>query len=79
MAANAATRFVICLDDRGCEDLQKGKVYVVVADRDAARDRYLRVFDDSGEDYLYPDSQFASVTLPSEVRAALLNEPETSG
>lgn len=74
MAANAATRFVICLDDRGCEDLQKGKVYVVVEDRAAARDKHLRVIDDSGEDYLYPESHFSFVTLPREVREALLQE-----
>ena len=77
MAANVATRFVICLDDRGCEDLQKGKVYVVIGDRSAARDKYLRVVDDSGEDYLYPQALFAYVTLPREARAALLDEPQT--
>jgi len=72
MVANTAPRFVICLDDRGCEDLQKGKVYVVVEDRNAARDKYLRVVDDSGEDYLYPESHFSFVTLPREVGEALL-------
>jgi hypothetical protein len=74
MAANAAPRFVICLDDRGCEDLQKGKVYVTLDDRSAARDKHLRVIDDSGEDYLYPESHFSFVTLPREVREALLED-----
>jgi hypothetical protein len=72
MAARPATRFAICLDDRGCEDLQKGKVYVVLEDPAAARDKYLRVVDDSGEDYLYPDSHFTFVNLPSDAREALL-------
>lgn len=74
MAANAAPRFVICLDDRGCEDLQKGKVYVALEDRPAAREKHLRVIDDSGEDYLYPESHFSFVTLPREVREALLED-----
>jgi hypothetical protein len=72
MATRAATRFAICLDDRGCEDLQKGKVYVVLEDQAAARDKHLRVIDDSGEDYLYPDSHFSFVNLPSDAREALL-------
>ena len=72
MAARTATRFAICLDDRGCEDLQKGKVYVVLEDPTAARDQYIRVIDDSGEDYLYPGSHFSFVKLPSDVREALL-------
>jgi hypothetical protein len=50
-----ATRFAICLDDRGCEDLQRGKVYVVLPDPVAERDRHLRIIDDSGEDYVYPE------------------------
>ncbi len=78
MAANAATRFVICLDDRGCDDLQKGKVYVVVEDRAAARDQHLRVVDDSGEDYVYPASSFSFVSLPREVQEALLEDRESA-
>jgi hypothetical protein len=72
MATRSAARFAICLDDRGCDDLQKGKVYVVLDDQAAARDKYLRVIDDSGEDYLYPDSHFSFVNLPSDARQALL-------
>jgi hypothetical protein len=78
MTANAVTRFAICLDDRGCDDLQKGKVYIVLDDHPAARDKHLRVVDDSGDDYLYPEAHFAFVTLPREVREALLEERETS-
>lgn len=74
MDTRADTRFAICLDDRGCDDLQKGKVYRVLEDRAAARDQYLRVVDDSGEDYLYPDSHFSFISLPSDVREALLAE-----
>jgi hypothetical protein len=78
MAVNAATRFAICLDDRGCDDLQKGKVYIVLDDQSAAREKHLRVVDDSGDDYLYPEAHFSFVTLPREARDALLEERETS-
>jgi hypothetical protein len=71
MAVTDDTRFVICLDNRGCEDLQRGKVYVVLNDHAAERDKHLRVVDDSGEDYLYPEAHFSFVTLPRAVREAL--------
>ena len=72
MSTLSATRFAICLDDRGCDDLQKGKVYVVLEDEAAARNKHLRVIDDSGEDYVYPDAHFSFINLPNDVREALL-------
>jgi hypothetical protein len=33
--------------------------------------RYLRIVDESGEDYLYPESYFISVELPRMVQEAL--------
>ncbi len=33
---------------------------------------FVRVIDDSDEDYLYPESYFAPLDLPSEVKKALL-------
>jgi hypothetical protein len=53
-------------------------VRLVLDDHAAARDKYLRVVDDSGEDYLYPESHFSFVTLPREAREALLGERGTS-
>ncbi len=44
---------VACVTDSE-EDLERGKVYQVVADEVAAASGYLRVIDESGEDYLYP-------------------------
>jgi len=58
------TLFVICLNNQDAEDLQLGKVYQVLGDESAAQDDYLRVVDDSGEDYLYPKEYFAPITLP---------------
>lgn len=65
------TKFVLCIEDRDCDDRQKGKVYAVLPDAGAKRDDYLRVIDESGEDYLYPKSYFIPLDLPSKAKAAL--------
>ena len=65
------TRLVLCVENRDCDDLEKGKVYAVLSDASAKRDGYLRVVDESGEDYLYPVSYFVPLDLPDKVKAAL--------
>lgn len=47
------------------------KLYQVVEDPKAVADGYLRVVDESGDDYLHPASHFAPVDLPAEVCDAL--------
>ncbi len=61
-------QFVICVRNSGAEDLELRKLYQVVPDEDAARDGYLRVIDESGEDYLYPAESFVTQTLPQAIR-----------
>jgi hypothetical protein len=63
--------FALCVENRDCEDLEKRKIYQVIPDEDAAKDGYLRVIDESGEDYLYPQSYFVLVQLPREAQEAL--------
>jgi hypothetical protein len=47
---------VICILNRGYEvSLEPRKVYEVLRDPDAAKHGQLRVVDESGEDYLYPN------------------------
>lgn len=65
-------KFALCIDNRDCEDLEKGKVYQVIADEEAAGEGYLRVVDESSEDYLYPSSYFVAVELPKKAQDALL-------
>lgn len=65
-------KFALCIDNRDCEDLEKGKVYQVIADEEAAGEGYLRVVDESSEDYLYPSSYFVAVELPKRAQDALL-------
>lgn len=58
------TRFVICIKNDDCEDLELRKIYEVLPDEKAAEDDYIRVIDESGEDYLYPADYFYPVELP---------------
>ncbi len=60
-------RFVLCVRNNGSEELQRRKVYQVLPDTTAAKEGYLRVVDESGEDYLYPDDYFVSVRLAPAV------------
>jgi hypothetical protein len=57
-------RLVLCIRSGGYDDLEPRKVYRVLPDRAAARDGYVRVIDESGEDYLYPAEYFVPVRLP---------------
>ena len=63
--------FVLCVRNEGCEDLELRKVYQVLPDQAAAKDGYIRVVDESGEDYLYPAQYFVAVDLPGAVAKAL--------
>jgi hypothetical protein len=52
-----STPLVVCLDNSE-SDLTRGVVYELMTDKKAATHGYVRVVDDSGEDYLYPASMF---------------------
>jgi len=60
--------YVLCVSNKECEDLELRKVYRVVPDKRASQDGYIRVVDESGEDYLYPESYFVPVKLPRKAR-----------
>jgi hypothetical protein len=52
--------------------LETRKLYQVIRDPDAVKHKQLRVIDESGEDYLYPESYFTPIDLPQPVRKAVL-------
>ena len=71
-------QFAICLDNTGYEaSLETGKVYPVVHDEDAARHGYIRLTDESGEDYAFTADRFHLLQLPPPVEAALLSPRHT--
>ena len=62
--------FVMCVRNEECEDLELRKVYQILPDKQAARDGYIRVIDEPGEDYLYPQSYFVDIRLPEKAQQA---------
>lgn len=70
--AQKGRKFVLCIRNDECEDLELHKVYQVLPDERAAKEGYIRVIDESGEDYLYPGSYFVAVKLPRKAEEALL-------
>lgn len=66
-------RFAVCLRNEGYEaSLERRKIYEVIPDFEAAKHEQIRVVDESGEDYLYPESYFAEIELPQPLRRAIL-------
>ena len=64
---------VICISNKGYEaSLEPRKLYEALPDPDAATHGQLRVIDESGGDYLYPESRFAEIALPQSIRKAVL-------
>lgn len=67
----AARKFVLCVKNDDCDDLEKRKVYRLLSDEKAEKDGYLRIIDESGEGYLYPASYFVCVQLPQEAEQTI--------
>ena len=64
--------FAVCVDNGGYPAaLEVRKLYRVVDDGDAEAQHLVRVIDESGEDYLYPEGLFVQVALPAAVQRAL--------
>ena len=63
--------FMLCIENKDCEDLERRKIYQVLPDDEASKEGYVRVIDESGEDYLYPESYFILLQLPREAQEAL--------
>ncbi len=67
------SRFAICVDNADYEaSLITRKIYEVIPDPQAEKDDFIRVIDESGEDYLYHVSHFVFIHLPAEVEKALI-------
>jgi hypothetical protein len=65
-------QFVICVGNkRYAASLELRKIYQVIPDKVAPRLHQVRVIDESGEDYLYPEEYFVPVQLPQSVERAV--------
>jgi len=64
--------FAICICNEGYEvSLGEAQVFEVLDDSDAVRHHQIRVIDESGEDYLYPENYFIKIALPQAIERAL--------
>jgi hypothetical protein len=64
--------FVVCVHNQSLPaSLEIRKIYEVVPDAEAAGSGYLRILDESGEDYLYPQDYFVPIELSESLKDAL--------
>ncbi len=65
-------QFAICLDNEGYKaSLDIGKLYRVIPDDEASAHGYIRVIDESGEDYAFTSDRFHVVHIPVFVEKIL--------
>ena len=65
-------QFAVCIHNGEYDvDLIVGKIYRVVKPKHSDRPSDIRIFDESGEDYLYPRGWFVPVDLPVKAEKAL--------
>lgn len=65
-------RFVICVNNSEYQaSLEKRKLYQIIEDSKANKLNLIRVIDESGEDYLYPNSYFLGIKLNRELEKAI--------
>lgn len=68
--------FAICVNNEGYKaSLEVGKLYRVVPDDEAAKHGYVRMVDESGEDYAYSADRFFAIEVPEALEKALLAVP----
>jgi hypothetical protein len=66
-------RFVLCVENTNYPaSLECRKVYQVLGDEQASKHGQMRVIDESGEDYLYPQEYFIPIKLPQAAERAVL-------
>ncbi|MFO7905259.1 MAG: hypothetical protein R6U98_21525 [Pirellulaceae bacterium] len=74
MAHSSERQFVICIrNDHYPASLEKRKIYKALPDAAAEKHNQVRVIDESGEDYLYPEEYFVPVKLPKATEEALVS------
>ena len=68
--------FAVCINNRGYPaSLEAGKLYGVIPDPEATKHGYVRVVDESGEDYAYSSERFFPLEIPKGLKRALRVAP----
>jgi hypothetical protein len=67
-------QFAICVNnDRYLASLELRKVYQVIPDEVAGIRGFIRVVDESGEDYLYPQNFFVPIDVPQSAQGVFVH------
>ena len=65
-------QFAVCINNEGYKAaLEVGKLYRVIPDDAAVSHGYIRVIDESGEDYAYSAERFFPLDVPEQLERAL--------
>jgi len=66
-------QFAVCVNNKKYEaSLEIGKLYRIIPDEEAESHGYLRIVDESGEDYGYSADRFFRLEVPQPLERALL-------
>ena len=66
------SHFAVCINNEGYKaSLEVGKLYRVIPDEEATSHGYIRVMDESGEDYGYATDRFFPLEVPQALADAL--------
>jgi hypothetical protein len=73
-------QFLLCINNEDYPaSLEVRKLYRVIPDPASASRHFVRIVDESGEDYLYPEGYFIPLELPQSVEDALLQATSIMG
>ena len=74
--SKTAGQFLLCVNNEAYPaSLEVRKVYKALPDPVAASRGFVRVIDESGEDYLYPSDRFVAVDPPREATRVFAEAP----
>ena len=77
--AKRSAHFGVCINNAGYPaSLEVGKLYPVIPDPKAAQHGYIRVIDESGEDYGYSAERFFVLEAPEALAKALSTRRHTT-
>src|SRR5512145_2161137 len=73
--SNSTSHYAVCINNEDYKaSLEKGKLYRTIPDKQATSHGYIRVIDESGEDYGYSATRFIPIKLPRVLQKALFTD-----
>jgi hypothetical protein len=70
---NSGAHFAVCISNkRYAASLEVRKIYRLIPDKAGAKHGLVRVIDEMGEDYLFPEEYFVPLRLPQAAERAVL-------